>query len=258
MKIVFPELTNPVIQEALESSPDITPVPADNIELAAKLLAAEEAHAMIAGIDAPTREVILTCKTHLRLVSSHITSCFIGKRGDQYLTVADGSVCKSPTKEQLFEITLQSAQTTKLYTGKSPIIAMLSYSTLGSGGKNSDLEKIHYVIERIRAEHPDLLIDGEMQLDAAIDRRIGQKKFPNSPVAGFANILICPDLNSANILYKGLEHLGGWFMAGPILQGFDMPVSDLSRGSTVEDVKLTIDVMRKLYAHHSQTEKGEN
>ena len=121
---------------------------------------------------------------------------------------------------------------------------MLSYSTNGSGGKNPDLEKIHFVINKIRECHPDWLIDGEMQLDAAIDPAISAKKFPTSEVPGNANILITPDLNSGNILYKSLERFGGFTIAGPMIQGFAKPLADLSRGSTVDDIKLTLNVLR--------------
>ena len=100
--------------------------------------------------------------------------------------------------------------------------------------------------ERILEEnHPDYIIDGEMQLDAAIIPRIGEKKVGNSKGAGHANVLITPDLNSGNILYKSMEHLGGWTMAGPILQGFEKPIADLSRGSSTEDIILTIKVIKK-------------
>ena len=124
---------------------------------------------------------------------------------------------------------------------------MLSYSTNGSGGKNPDLEKIYYVISKIRESHPDWLIDGEMQLDTATNYRISEKKFPNSMIHGHANILIVPDLNSGNILYKALEHLGGWRVAGPIVQGFVYPLADLSRGSTVDNVEFTLEIVKKLY-----------
>jgi phosphotransacetylase len=253
MKIVFPELNNPNIQKALKDFPNITPIPANSLEEAAQILAKKEADSMIAGIDAPTRDVILACKKHLNLVSHYITSCFVAKKQDQYLIVADGGVCKLPDQNQLLEITEYSARTAQYYLNEPPKIAMLSYSTAGSGGTNNpDLEKIYFVIEQIRANHPEFLIDGEMQLDAAVNPQIGQKKFPNSPVAGFANVLICPDLNSANIFYKSLEQFGGWTMAGPILQGFDVPVSDLSRGSTTEDVKLVIDVIQKIYSKQNK------
>lgn len=123
---------------------------------------------------------------------------------------------------------------------------MLSYSTNGSGGKNSDLEKIHFVIDEIRKNHPDWLIDGEMQLDAAVNPTVAAKKFPGSEVAGRANVLITPDLNSGNIFYKSLEQFGGFTIAGPIIQGFDTPLADLSRGSTVADVVFTIEILKSL------------
>jgi phosphotransacetylase len=126
---------------------------------------------------------------------------------------------------------------------------MLSYSTNGSGGKNPDLEKIHFVIDQTRNNHPDWLIDGEMQLDAAIIPEISQKKFADSQIAGQANILIVPDLNSGNILYKAMERFGGFTCAGPIIQGFEVPLADLSRGSTAEDVRLTLDVIIRLFEY---------
>ena len=248
MKIIFPEFDSPTIQAAVKDLPSVVAIPATNIEEATQILADKKADAMIAGIDITTRTVILACKKYLNLISKNITSCFVVQKNNRTIVIADGGVCKIPNKNQLLEITLHSAHTAQICLNKTPKIAMLSYSTAGSGGKNNpDLEKIHYVINHIQKEHPEFLIDGEMQLDAAVNPKIGQKKFPNSPVAGFADVLICPDLNSANILSKSLEHLGGWTVAGPILQGFDIPISDLSRGSSVADIKLTIEIIRKLY-----------
>ena len=97
------------------------------------------------------------------------------------------------------------------------------------------------MLTKVNADQPDLLIDGELQLDAAINPRIGTKKAPNSKVAGFANVLIVPDLNSGNILYKAMEQFGNFTSAGPILQGFNAPISDLSRGSTVLDIVSVIE-----------------
>ena len=103
-----------------------------------------------------------------------------------------------------------------------------------------------YTIDKIRTAHPDYIIDGEMQLDAAIDPAVSAKKFPASAVKGQANVLITPDLNSGNILYKALERFAGFTVAGPIIQGFQIPLADLSRGSTADDIKLTIEVIRSL------------
>jgi phosphotransacetylase len=101
-------------------------------------------------------------------------------------------------------------------------------------------------IKLTRAAHPEIKIDGEMQLDAAVNERIAAKKAPESEVAGKANVLIVPDINAGNILYKSLEQFAGAKVAGPILLGFNKPISDLSRGSTVEDVILTTECLAKL------------
>ena len=245
MKIVIPELDNPIIKEALVSFPDLEVIPAPDLESATELLASKKADSMVSGIDYPSRDVLLACKDKIPLSSKFFSSCFVGKKNGKRLIIADGGVNKIPSKEQLYTIVEDSAKTCELYLEETPKIAMLSYSTKGSGGKNPDLEKIYYVIDKIKKNHPDWEIDGEMQLDAAIDPRVGEKKVKDSTVAGHANVLITPDLNSGNILYKSMEHLGGWTMAGPILQGFEIPLADLSRGSSVEDVILTIDVIVK-------------
>lgn len=245
MKIVFPELNNPVITEALKSFPNIEPIPAANLEEAGKILESGIAESMVAGIDYSSREVILTCKEHIPTKSPFFSSCFICQKDDKILAIADGGVNKNPSPEQLYTIIEDTAKTYQAFTNEIPKIAMLSYSTKGSGGNDSDFEKIHFVIQEIQKNHPEYLIDGEMQLDAAINPVVANKKIPGSKVAGQANILITPDLNSGNILYKSLEQFGGYTVAGPILQGFNIPLADLSRGSTVDDIKLTINVIIK-------------
>ncbi|MBR0431376.1 hypothetical protein IJJ05_03800 [Candidatus Saccharibacteria bacterium] len=244
MKIIFPEvIKNNLAKEAIKFFPNIEFLPADNLNHAIELL--ETADSMISGLDYSSREVLITYKNHLPLKSAYFSSCFICKKAEKILALADCGVNKQPDAEKLYTIVEDTVETFKTYTNKIPKIAMLSYSTNGSGGKNADLEKIHYVINQIRANHPDWEIDGEMQLDAAVNPKIGQKKFPGSKVAGNANILITPDLNSGNILYKSLEQFGSFTCAGPIIQGFKIPLADLSRGSTLEDIKLTIDVIIK-------------
>lgn len=247
MKIVFPELNNNIVaKKAIEAFPDISFVPASNLDEAVEKLKSEEANSMISGLDHSSRDVLLAYKKHLTLKSAYFSSCFICEKDGRTLALADGGVNKEPTKEQLFTIVEDTAKTFKNYTNKRPKIAMLSYSTYGSGGKNPDLEKIHYVIDKIKQSHPDYLIDGEMQLDAAVNQTVASKKTPNSPLHGQANILIVPDLNTGNILYKALEQFAGFTIAGPIIQGFEIPLADLSRGSTVEDTILTIKVLRNL------------
>ena len=247
MKIIFPEVnTNELAKQATTEFPDIDFLPADSLDHAADMLQQGIADSLISGIDFPSRDVVIACKNHLKLSSDYFSSCFICEKGNQVLALADGGVNKSPTKEQLYTIVEDTATTYQAYTNSQPKIAMLSYSTHGSGGKNPDLIRIHYVIEQVKEHHPDWLIDGELQLDAAISPTIAHKKTPNSPLAGNANILITPDLNSGNILYKSLERFGGFTVAGPIIQGFEIPLADLSRGSTVADIVLTIKVIRSL------------
>ncbi len=245
MKIIFPELEKLIVKEATKSFPEIDFIPANSLDEAAARLSRNEADSMISGNDYSSRDVAITFKNHLSLKSQFFSSCFICKKDDQIIALADGGINKLPDAEKLYCIVEDTAETFKNYTGEQPKIAMLSYSTFGSGGKNPDLEKIYYVIEKIRKNHPDYLIDGEMQLDAAINPRVAEKKTPNSLLKGDANVLITPDLNSGNILYKSLEQFGGFVCAGPIIQGFVLPLADLSRGSDVEDVKLTIDVIKK-------------
>lgn len=245
MKIIIPELQNSTIKEAIKSFPDVEFLPADNLAHAAKILMSDAADSILSGLDYSSRDVLLAYRDHIPLKSQFFSSCFICQKGDQTLALADGGVNKLPTKEQLYCVVEDTAKTFQAYTNTQPKIAMLSYSTNGSGGKNPDLEKIHFTIDQIRTNHSDWLIDGEMQLDTAIDPAISVKKFPTSKIPGNANILITPDLNSGNILYKAMERFGGFICAGPIIQGFTKPLADLSRGSTVQDVVLTLDVLIK-------------
>ncbi len=258
MNIVFPELQNPIISKAISeynsehTDGGITPIPATSLEEACQKTASGEADALIAGIDYTTRDVVLACKDFLGMPDGCKTfsSCFVLKNpsardGLKTLILADAGVTKVPTENQLYDIVLEAYDTAKKILMDIPRIAMLSFSTLGSA-KDDSIDKINAVITRIRSEHPEIEIDGEMQLDCAVNPEIATKKAPSSAVAGRANVLIVPDLNSGNILYKSLEQFGGYTAAGPILQGFKKPVSDLSRGSTVADVKLVIETMVKL------------
>lgn len=246
MKILIPELENPIVQKAIQSFPEIEFVNTENLNDANEILAQGQADSMISGLDYSSRDVLIAYKNHLPLKSNYFSSCFICEKEGQHFALADGGVNKIPTKEQLYTIVEDTAKTYQTYYNEQPKIAMLSYSTNGSGGKNPDLEKIHFVIDEIRKNHPNWQIDGEMQLDAAVSPTISAKKFPTSQIKGEANILITPDLNSGNIFYKSLEQFGGFTIAGPIIQGFTIPLADLSRGSTVNDIILTINVLRSL------------
>ncbi len=272
-RIVFPEFTNPYIQEAIriakEKFSDFEAVGADNLEHACAAVKAGVADSMIAGIDYTSREVILTArdiigvKNPRNLEKPTFSASFIFTKenqaspiGQSVFILGDAAACKHPNAEQFYDITLQTADTAAKYFAYlqkkstdpavadflTPRVAMLSFSTLGSGGKDDTISLTQEVLAKIRVAQPDLLIDGELQLDAAINPRIGTKKAPNSKVAGVANVLIVPDLNSGNILYKAMEQFGNFTSAGPILQGFNAPISDLSRGSTVLDIVSAIEV----------------
>ena len=218
-KIVFPEHQNEIIKAAIaeakaEFPNTFEPVFADSLASACEKVRDGLADAMIAGIDYTSREVILACRD------------IIGVR--------------QTGKTMLYDIILQTHETAEAILAEQPRVAVLSFSTLGSGGSDDSIDRARKVISRIQSENSDIAIDGELQLDAAVNPSIGNKKAPGSTVAGRANVLIAPDLNSGNILYKAMEQFGGFTAAGPILQGFNAPVSDLSRGSTKEDVLAVI------------------
>lgn len=247
MKIIIPELQDPIIKHATEHFPDLEFLPASDLNSATEKAANHEADTVISGFNYTTRDVILAYKDHFPLKSKYFSSCFICERGNQTLAIADGGVIKHPDEDQLYTIIEDTATTFIKFTGKQPKIALLSYSTHHSGTTDdSEFQNYTYCIDKITKNHPDWIIDGELQLDAAVNPTVAAKKSPDSPIRGQANILITPDLNSGNILYKSLEQFGGFTIAGPIIQGFETPLADLSRGSSVEDIILTIKVIRSL------------
>jgi phosphate acetyltransferase len=151
------------------------------------------------------------------------------------ITFADGAVVPDPDSEQLASIAIASALTHQKITGDEPIVAMLSFSTYGSA-KHPLVDKVKEATEIVKKRVPDLKVDGELQLDAALIPSIGSKKAPGSSVAGKANVLIFPDLNSGNIGYKLTQRLAKAEAIGPIIQGLRKPANDLSRGCSVDDI----------------------
>ena len=255
-KVVFPEANNPYIQEAAQLLKNDCEAVLLNHDLpqAIRLLSNHQVDAMVAGIDCPSREIILAAKEHIGLRPDFQTfsSLFLCDfpDGRRYL-VADGATCRQPSAKQLSEIILLLNEAAERLLDQTPRLALLSFSTFGSGvGKTPDpsITKIHEAISLALERQPHLIIDGEMQLDAAVNPRVAAKKASakNSPVAGQANVLITPDINSGNILYKSIEQFAGATVAGPVLLGFNSPISDLSRGSTPEDIVLTTRSVLKL------------
>jgi len=169
---------------------------------------------------------------------SIVSSVFFMALEDRVLVYGDCAVTPKPTAEQLAEIAIASAETAQMF-GIEPIVAMLSYST-GESGHGEEVERVRKATELAKARRPDLLIEGPMQYDAAVDMEVGKKKMPGSKVAGRATVLIFPDLNTGNNTYKAVQRETGAIAIGPVLQGLRKPVNDLSRGCTMEDIINTV------------------
>ena len=163
-----------------------------------------------------------------------VSSCFIMVKDDQKLAMGDCAINIAPNEDELVEIAVETAKTAKVF-GIDPKVAMLSYSTYGSG-KGDMVTLVANATKKIKEAAPDLAIDGELQFDAAVAPEVAKVKCAGSPVAGQANTFIFPDINAGNIGYKIAARLGGYEAIGPVLQGLNAPINDLSRGCNAEEV----------------------
>lgn len=199
-----------------------------------------EADGMVSGAKHTTQHTIrpalqfVKTKPGIETVSSVFFMCL----PDRVVVFGDCAVNPNPTAQQLADIAIASAQSTERF-GMEPRVAMLSYSS-GNSGQGEDVEKVRQATQLVRERMPNLFVEGPIQYDAAVDPTVASQKMPGSPVAGQASVLIFPDLNTGNNTYKAVQRETGAVAIGPMLQGLNKPVNDLSRGCTVDDVFNTV------------------
>jgi phosphate acetyltransferase len=215
----------------------------DPLYYACMMIKKGDADGMVAGAINTTAN---TLRPALQIIKtspgiSVVSSCFIMiLKNEDYghngvMVFGDCAVNPNPDAEQLAAIAVSTAKTAAQLTGMDPKVAMLSFSTKGSA-KHELVDKVAQATARVKELNPSLMVDGELQADAALVASVGQLKSPGSPVAGHANVLIFPDLQAGNIGYKLVQRLAGAEAIGPICQGLAAPVNDLSRGCSVEDI----------------------
>ncbi|TPH16422.1 phosphate acetyltransferase [Litorilituus lipolyticus] len=212
----------------------------DNVVLATMMLQLGQVDGLVSGAVNTTANTIRPALQLIKTApdSSLVSSVFFMLLPEQVLVYGDCAINPEPNAEQLADIAIQSADSALAF-GIEPRVAMISYST-GSSGHGADVEKVAKATELAKQKRPDLIIDGPLQYDAAIMENVAKKKAPNSPVAGKATVFVFPDLNTGNTTYKAVQRSADLVSIGPMLQGMNKPVNDLSRGALVDDIVYTI------------------
>lgn len=217
------------------------------IRFGAMMVAKGYADSMVAGAENTTADMLRAGLTVIGTApgSKTASSCFVMEMQDKkwghngMMIFADCAVIPTPSSEQLADIAASAAKSCREFIGAEPVVALLSFSTKGSGGKDESVLRVQEGVRILSERKPDFLFDGELQADAALVPSVTAKKAPGSPITGKVNTIVFPDLGAGNIGYKLVQRLAGADAYGPFLQGFAKPISDLSRGCSVDDIVTT-------------------